>query len=320
MKLFNKFSGQHDDFVHDVAYDYYGKRIATCSSDHKVKIWSPTSYGEWVCEAELEGHKGAVWKLAWAHPEYGQVLASCSFDQQVLIWEEQDAPLSQHNGTEDPILSRQGRWHQTARLKDGRESVSDIKFAPRHLGLRLATCSTDGYVRIFVAEDVMNLEHWTMSEKFAAGKPKEEATCISWNTSRFDPPMLVVGSGQSSKVWVKNENLRTWQVLVELSKHNGTVNDVCWAPNLGRSYHLIATASSDTKIKIWKLRKNESGEYSAECNAELPQGTEVWRCEWNITGTVLASSGDDGTVRLWRQNFQNNRWTCITEVCGQVEG
>lgn len=30
---------KHDDFVHDIQFDYYGKRIATCSSDQLVKIW-----------------------------------------------------------------------------------------------------------------------------------------------------------------------------------------------------------------------------------------------------------------------------------------
>ena len=237
MKLFNRFSGQHEDFVHDVAYDYYGKRLATCSSDHKIKVrwnavlcarcplpksaekliktnlnvwlneqvWSISPTSEWTCEAELEGHKGAVWKLAWAHPEFGQILASCSFDQQVLIWEEQDAPLSaNNNGASGGISvsgvgasggeekSRQGKWHQAAQLKDGRESVTDLKFAPRHLGLQVATCSSDGFVRIFSAEDVMNFEHWAC-EKFQAGSNKEEVTCLSWNPSRFDPAMLVVG-------------------------------------------------------------------------------------------------------------------------------
>ena len=27
---------------------------------------------------------------------------------------------------------------------------------------------------------------------------------------------------------------------------------------------------------------------------------QVWRVEWNVTGTILASSGDDGCVRLWK--------------------
>ena len=32
--------------------------------------------------------------------------------------------------------------------------------------------------------------------------------------------------------------------------------------------------------------------------------SEVWRVEWNVTGTLLASSGDDGQVRLWRASLQ----------------
>lgn len=28
----------HKDLIHDVAYDYHGRRIATCSSDQSVKV------------------------------------------------------------------------------------------------------------------------------------------------------------------------------------------------------------------------------------------------------------------------------------------
>ena len=29
---------EHKDIIHDVSFDYYGKRMATCSSDHTVKV------------------------------------------------------------------------------------------------------------------------------------------------------------------------------------------------------------------------------------------------------------------------------------------
>lgn len=29
----------------------------------------------------------------------------------------------------------------------------------------------------------------------------------------------------------------------------------------------------------------------------------VWRVTWNITGTMLASTGDDGCVRMWKSMF-----------------
>lgn len=28
----------------------------------------------------------------------------------------------------------------------------------------------------------------------------------------------------------------------------------------------------------------------------------VWRVSWNLTGTILSSSGDDGCVRMWKSN------------------
>lgn len=49
---------------------------------------------------------------------------------------------------------------------------------------------------------------------------------------------------------------------------------------------------------------------------------KVWRVEWNITGAILASSGDDGCVRLWKGtlHFENLPVSFNTEWTGLKEG
>ncbi len=37
-------NAQHKDLIHDVAYNYYGNRMATCSSDQTVKVTSDFVY------------------------------------------------------------------------------------------------------------------------------------------------------------------------------------------------------------------------------------------------------------------------------------
>lgn len=44
---------QHKDFVHDVSFDYYGKRLATCSSDQKINVCGTFSEGFASHDADL---------------------------------------------------------------------------------------------------------------------------------------------------------------------------------------------------------------------------------------------------------------------------
>jgi WD40 repeat protein len=83
-----RFATKHEDLIHDVSYDYFGKRLATCSSDRVIRVWDLDDRQEWRCSGEWTAHNGSIWKVHWAAPEYGQILASCSFDRTVCIWEE----------------------------------------------------------------------------------------------------------------------------------------------------------------------------------------------------------------------------------------
>lgn len=310
-------SADHKDLIHDVEYDFYGKRLATCSSDQSVKVWDLGDDDVWRCTASWKTHTATVCKVTWAHPVFGSVLATCSFDRTVAIWEEltvADAGAGERN---------KSSWVKRTSLVDSRTSVTDVKFAPHHLGLLLATCSADGIIRIYEAPDVMLLSQWSPQHELNCKLP---LSSISWNPSRAHAPMIAVGSNdiantKTGKVilFEFNENARRWNKLDVISSVVDSVHDVAFAPNLGRTHHLLAVASNE--LRVFTIRPTVSSKSNAE-QINTSNGTNsigqkslydiqemmhsadhdgsVWRVSWNITGTTLASSGDDGFVRLWK--------------------
>eukprot|EP00581_Thalassiosira_minuscula_P033340 CAMPEP_0183787342 /NCGR_PEP_ID=MMETSP0739-20130205/67495_1 /TAXON_ID=385413 /ORGANISM="Thalassiosira miniscula, Strain CCMP1093" /LENGTH=229 /DNA_ID=CAMNT_0026031423 /DNA_START=32 /DNA_END=720 /DNA_ORIENTATION=+ len=191
----------------------------------------------------------------------------------------------------------------------------------------------------------MNLNHWKleaeveMSDAADAISSNENlgVSSLSWCTGRFEPATLVVGfsSGRVS-IYRYNDGQRSWLEAIRLPGHatgNGVprgVLDVAWAPNVGRSYHLIATCGKDNQLKVHRVKRGRGGkgdaaEGSGSQLSLVYEGTEVldqsqaWRCQWNVTGTVLASSGDGGMVKLWKSDFQG-RWKCVSEIVGDTTG
>lgn len=83
------------------------------------------------------------------------------------------------------------RWVRRTNLVDSRTSVTDCKFGPKSQGLVLATCSSDGIIRLYEAPDIMNLSQWTLSYDVACKIP---LSCLSWNQSlyRLHSPMIAV--------------------------------------------------------------------------------------------------------------------------------
>jgi len=320
---------EHKDLIHDVAYDHYGRRMATCSSDQSIKVWDIAEDGTSQQVAHWKAHSGSVWRVTWAHPEFGQVLATCSFDRTATIWEEVSAG-EEHGGSSSESSS--SSWVKRTSLVDSRTSVTDVKFAPKHLGLQLATCSSDGMVRIYEAPDVMNLSQWSPQLEINS---KMSCSCIAWNPSRAHLPMIAVGSDEPStpgnskvQIYEHNENSRKWVKVEAIVGATEPVHDLAFAPNFGRSYHLLAIASRDVKIVSLKPvtpgKDANVANFSSYSKFEIRQiasfnehNSQVWRVSWNVTGTILASSGDDGCVRLWKANYMDT-WKSIGMLKGDA--
>ncbi|XP_027289533.1 nucleoporin SEH1-like [Cricetulus griseus] len=315
MFLPRSIEADHKDLIHDVSFDFHGHRMATCSSDQSIKVWDKSESGDWHCTASWKTHSGSVWHVTWAHPEFGQVLASCSVDRTAAVWEEVV-------GESNDKLRGQSHWVKRTTLLDSRTSATDVKFAPKHMGLMLATCSGDGIVRIYEAPDVMNLRQWSLQHEISC---KLSCSCISWNLS-ISPahyPMTAVGSNDSSRkamtmfqIFEYNENTKKYSKAEILMTVTDPVHDIAFAPNLGRSFHILAIATKDVRIfKLKPVRKeltSSGGPTKLEIHMVAQfanHNSQVWRVSWNITGTVLASAGDDGCVRLWKANYMHN-WKC----------
>lgn len=281
----------------------------------------------------------------------------------MVIWEEReggfkslatpersaDGFLDTRTGASNTGSSGEGsgasRWVNKATLSDARRAVTAVEFAPRHLGLRLASGSADGVVRVYEALDTMNLNHWKLEAEIEDAADAADAasshenmgvSSLSWNSGRFEPATLVVGlsSGRAS-IYRYDDAARAWLEAIRLPGHataSGVprgVLDVAWAPNVGRSYHLLATCGKDDRLKVHRVRRGRGtkGDAAIEGGGTslTYEGTEVldrgraWRCQWNVTGTVLASSGDGGVVKLWKSDFQG-RWKCVSEIVGDASG
>lgn len=66
----------------------------------------------------------------------------------------------------------------------------------------LATASVEGFIRTYVAPDIMNLACWRLESEFEASS--WGINSISWNKNPFDPPMIAVASKDKSTSINKN--------------------------------------------------------------------------------------------------------------------
>ncbi|KAF9078137.1 WD40-repeat-containing domain protein [Rhodocollybia butyracea] len=315
----NLIASAHSDLITCASYDWYGLRLATCGLDQRVYTNGSSSNSGIKLASTWKAHDAPLTHVCWAHPQFGQVIATAGIDGLVKIWERSTSQ------------STNGGWDEKAIFLDAAGSVRQIEFAPCSSGsassswLRLASVSTDGWLRVYECLDLGRMGDWALKEAVVLElNSTHGGWALSWckDSSAEGGQLIAVvasaaegGSGnKSGSGGVKNETPSTTT--------STTITTVSWAPSCGRSYHLIATGGRDGHVRIYKVfgpswdegePEEEKNRYSSTLVADFDDhatiggqkssttiGGQVSKVEWNVTGTILASTGSDGRVRLWK--------------------
>ena len=376
---FHRFSHGHQDLVLVVSYNFYGTRMATASSDHRVKVWDRNDQsGQWTVTDVWLAHDAECTDVKWNGPFVGEHLGSIGEDGLVKIWTE-DSREAANSGRRFKKIFEQ----VTA------TGVPYMCLDFKNIGTEtyLAVITRDGYLSVCEPEDHDDLSAWRVmwSDYLCKTPPRTEETGfrLSWHKETLPawPAVLAgldrktlslaVAVGDTVKVFRTDKDRKFYNAaLLEGSK--GLIRDVSWANGSMRGYDTIATACKDGFVRIHELhtpgaaslptsstngtvdsgathtkapgaRPIRSGigaglaggsrgkrEESASVPGAIKQEPKLvaelethagspWRVSWAQDGSMLVSTGDDGTVRLWKKAI-DGRWLEAAEIDATKEG
>jgi nucleoporin SEH1 len=271
-----------------------------------------------------QAHEAPVLHLSFAHPVHGTLLASSSHDRTVRIWEE--VPSS------STIAPGAARWVEKGTLTGAKGGVRGVQFAPPNpaFGLRVASIASDSHLRVHSSLDP-DLSDWSLvhdihipslpapgaSDDMATPplqsmlegpSPAEAATGgwgLSWCKEKWWGSIVVAFAGNSPVAKVISLDPSPTALVHLKPSSSSPLTCISWAPNCGRSYHLIATGSRDGTVRIWRIEPPSDDEgtvtWTAENIAEFGRGPRIGVVEWNATGTTLTASDDEGQIKIYKR-------------------
>ncbi|KAG9560978.1 WD40 repeat-like protein, partial [Aureobasidium melanogenum] len=274
---FHHFSHGHHDLVLAVDYNFYGTRMVTASSDHRLKVWDRKDDG-WTVTDVWKAHDAEVTDVKWNGPFVGEIIGSIGEDGLLRIWQEDvlEAPLS-------------GRRFKRIYQQPSATRVPYMSLDFKNIGTEtyLAVISRDGQLTVCEPVDHDNLSEWQILwQDYLCKTPQrteETGFRLSWHHEKLPAwPAIMAGLDRKSlslavsvmetvKIF-RSDTDRKFYTAAELKGSDALIRDVAWANGSMRGFDVIATASKDGYIRVYEVHTPGVSETPA---SQSKQATEV---------------------------------------------
>merc|ERR1719313_809640 len=272
----------HTGAIHDAQLDYYGKLLATSAADHTIRVFDAGD-PQGRCLAQLQGHEGPVWQLAWAHPKFGHIIASCSYDMKVIVWKEVN----------------RGDWQMALKDESHQASVNSIAFGPWELGLLVAAGSSDEMVSVHTHKGG---DQWHC-RSFKAHPNGVNA--VAWMPSTTSLGLATGGGDNQVRIWSYVTASDDWISSHQFQDgHSDWVRDLAWQPESGGGGHTLATCGADGLLLVWS---QDSDSQPWRKKSVMKLGAPGWRVSWSVTGSMVCVSCGEASMQLFKENL-DGQW------------
>src|SRR5579859_3419764 len=283
----------HSSAVISLAWSPNGKRIATGSFDHSVRVWDALT-GNHVLT--YRGHSDQVWAVAWS-PD-GSKIASAGKDKTVQIWDASSgANITTYTGHSAEVAAV--AWSPDSKL---------IASASYDNTVRVWEATTQQFVFTFTNHsDHVWAVAWSPDGSLVASGSKDKTVQV-WNPTNGLGTIVFVYTGHTGGVdavrWSASgqriasgsydHTAQVWDAItgnnvVTYTGHSNNVTALAWSPDGQR----IVSASQDRTAQVWDASSaNTVLTYSKHTGGVNDVG-------WSSTGQQIASASTDQTAQVW---------------------